>query len=440
MSARLSRLQAFLAGAGALEVVAPAPAIRPDYFGRFAKLMGATVVVAHVATAAAAGPAPDPEPADAASAVTAVPAAHDRASTQATIMSIKKIAARYLSDGRSPLKPSITMLNPEENLDVGPTASALPGDKCVIDGVRADYSKTGLAAIAPTPDQRAQVLVHESMHCRLGPALLRYVAANPSAAGFAVTFSESSADAMAILTTARKDGAPAALAALDHWYKVREAEAASADSDELHDSRETLKRIRELLTAAPERVDSDGAAFALAITEGLAGTWKTYTAALPSYRNDYIGSPEFKSHMAGFHQAVEEMAHGYLEGPYELGAPEITLNDQTLSPGATPAPITWQLLEKKPGSQPFTAASLRLQVEAMTASVSKMAGSSTSQILAAAATASGPPPAARVEAAVAIGRLKSHLNAIYFDPVPVGEAHVADLDSRSTIEPGQPAM
>ncbi|MFJ1470122.1 hypothetical protein [Massilia orientalis] len=442
MSAQLSRLQAFLAGAGELEVVAPAPAIRPDYFGRFAKLMGATVVVAHVASAAAAGPAPQPAPAAAAAPATAAaPTARDRASTQASIISVKKIAARYLSDGHSPLKPVITMMNPEEEPDVGPTASALPGDKCVIEGVRTDYGKTKhLATMAGTPEQRAQVLVHESMHCRLGPALLRYVAHNPSAASFAVTFSESSADAMAILTTARKDGVPAALAALDHWYKIRETEAASPDSDGLHDSRETLNRIRELLTTAPERIDSDGVAFALAITEGLAGASKTYAAALPSERKDYIASTEFQAHMAGFHQAVEEMAHGYLEGPYQLGAPEITLNDQTLSSGAPPVPSAWQLLAMKLGGQPFTAADLRRQVEAITGSFINAAGGSTSQMLTATAPAPAAAPATLVGAAGAIARLKSHLNSIYVDPVPVVETQVPDLDNRSAIEPGQPAM
>ena len=70
--------------------------------------------------------------------------------------------------------------------------------------------------------------------------------------------------------------------------------------------------------------------------------------------------------MSGFHQAVEEMARGYLEGPYELGAPEISLNDQTLSAGSPAAPGTWQLLGRKLGIQPFTAASLRQQAEAIT--------------------------------------------------------------------------
>lgn len=439
MSARLSRLQAFLAGAGELEVVAPAPAIRPDYFGRFAKLLGATVVVTHVA-AAAAGPAPEPAPA-AALVTAAASAARDRDATRASILSVRKIAARYLSDGRSPLKPVITMMGPDEKLDVAPAAFVLPGDACDIDGVRTDYSKMeALAVIAGTPEQRAQVLVHESMHCRLGPALLRYVAHDPSVTRFAATFSESAADAMAILTTARKDGVPAALVALDHWYKIREREATSPESDGLHDSRETLKRIRELLTTAPEKVDSDGAAFSLAITEGLAGASKTFAAALPSELKGYIASPEFKVQMTGFHQAVEEMAQGYLEGPYELGAPEITLNDQTLSPGAPPAPSTLQLLAKKLGAQPFTAASLRLQVEAITGSVINAAGGSSSQMLTATAPVPPAAPATRVGAAGAIGRLKSHLNTIYIDPVPVVEPQVPDLDNRSTIEPGQPAM
>jgi hypothetical protein len=439
LSTQLSRLQAFLVGAGELEVVAPAPAIRPDYFGRFAKLMGATVVAAHVATATAAGPVPEPKPA-VASPVAAAPAARDPASTQASIISIKKIAARYLADGHSPLKPVITMMNPDDELDVGPTASALPGDKCVIDGVRADYSKTEqLAAIAGTPEQRAQILVHESMHCRLGPALLRYVARDPSAAAFAVTFSESSADAMAILTVARKDGVPAALSALEHWYQVREKEAASPESDGQHDSRETLKRIRELLTTTPEKIDSDGAAFALAITEGLAGASKTFAAALPDDRKDYIASPVFKAHMSGFHQAVEEMARGYLEGQYELGAPEISLNDQTLSAGSPAAPSTWQFLGRKLGIQPFTAASLRQQAEAITDSVIASAGGARAQTLVAAASPE-PAPALHSSAAVAIGRLRSHLGAIYVEPVPAGDAPPLDVDQHSNWEPVRPAM
>ncbi|MBY0241894.1 MAG: hypothetical protein K2X55_21530 [Burkholderiaceae bacterium] len=439
MSAQLSRLEAFLAGAGELEVIAPPAAVRPDYFGRFAKLMGATVLVAQVATAAAAGPTPEPA---ATSAVTVAPAARDRATTQNSIISVKQIAARYLSGGRSPVKPVITMMNPDEELDEGPMAWVRPGDICAIEGVRADYSKTEveqLAVLAGTPEHRAQVLVHESMHCRIGPALLRYLARDPSAADFATTFNESSADAMAILMTARKDGVPAALNALEHWYKVRENEATALGSDGLHDSRETLKRIHELLTTAPERIDSDGTAFALAITEGLAGAAKTFSAALPSERKDYITSPAFKAQMAGIHQAVEEMARGYLEGPYELGAPEITLNDQTMPPGASTTPRVWQLLTMTMEAQPFSAASLRLQAEAITDSaIAGFGGASAPTSMASVEQTSAP---ARFSGpAAAIGSLRSHLSAIYVDPVPADEGLPLDLDSRSTDEPGRPAM
>lgn len=430
MSAQLSRLQAFLAGAGELEVVAPAPAIRPDYFGRFAKLVGATVVATHVATAAAAAPVQAPDAAGAAP-TTAAPAAHDHATTQTSIRAVKDIAARYLSHGRAPLKPVITMMNPDDDRDVGPTATAMPGEICEVAGVRADYGKADprLAVMAGTPEQRAQVLVHESMHCRLGPALLRYVARDTSAAEFAVTFSESSADAMAILTVARKDGVPAALSALEHWYKVRGDEAASPEADGLHDSRETLSRIRELLTKAPEKLDSDGAAFALAITEGLAGAAKTFANALPAERKDYISSPEFKAHMAGFHQAVEEMARGYLDGPYEMGAPKVSLNNETLASSSPAGPSMWQLLAKKLGAQPFTAASLRGQVEAITDSVIASAGGAASTTL-----ASIDQPAAHANKAVAIGRLRSHLSAIYLDPVPVGAGMLDDADQRANTE------
>lgn len=431
MSAQLSRLQAFLTGAGELEVIAPEPSVRPDYFGRFAKLLGATLVATHIANATAATPVPASAPA-VETAVTAAPAVRDRATTQASIISVKKIAARYLSDGRSPLKPVIKMENPDDEVDIGPAAMMLPGDECSIEGVRADYSKAeGFATIAGTPEQRAQVLVHEGMHCRLGPALVRYVERNPSNASFAIRFSESSADAMAILTVARKDGVPAALVALDHWYKIREMEATSPNPDIQHDSRETLKRIRELLTTGPERLDSDGAAFALAITESLAGTAKAYEAE----RKGYIASPAFKAHMVPFYEAVEEMARGYLEGPYELGAPAITLNDQTLSP-ATPAGM-WQFLTKKLGTQPFTPASLRQQAESITNSIIASADVPPSPTLDVAA-APAPAPAVHASAAVAIGRLKSHLGVIYVDPVPVGEVSPLDVDQSSSWEPGQP--
>jgi len=435
MSAQLSRLQAFLAGAGELEVVTPAPAIRPDYFSRFAKLMGATVVATHVATATAAAPVQAPGGAAAAPTASVPAAAHDHATTQASIRSVKDIAARYLSHGRTPLKPVITMMNPDDDHEVGPTATAMPGDICEVAGVRADYGKAEprLAVMAGTPEQRAQVLVHESMHCRLGPALLRYVARDTSVAEFAVTFSESSADAMTILTVARKDGVPAALSALDHWYKVRGDEAASPDSDGLHDSRETLSRIRELLTKTPEKVDSDGAAFALAITEGLAGASRTYANALPADRKDvreaYIASPEFKAQMAGFHQAVEEMARGYLEGPYDMGALKVSLNNEVVEPNSPVASGTWQLLARKLGAQPFTAAGLRGQVEAITASfIASAAGAAPAKL------ASAGLPAAQASTAMAIGRLRSHLSAIYVDPVPVGAGMLDDVDQRANPE------
>lgn len=440
MSSQLGRLQAFLAGAGALEVIAPAPAIRPDYFGRFAKLLGATVVATQFASPAATAHVPAPAP-EAVAAVAAAPALRDRATTQSSILSVRKIAARYLADGRSPLKPVITMRNPDDDLEVGPMAMALPGDACAIDGVRDDYSKIELlASVAATPEHRAQVLVHEAMHCRLGPALLRFVAREPAAADFAVMFSESSADAMAILTVARKDGVPAALRALEHWYQVRDEEAASPHTDGHHDSRETLKRVRNLLTTAPEKLDSDGAAFALAITEGMAGASQTFAAWLPADRKDYISSAEFKTHMIGFHEAVEEMARGYLEGPYELGAPEIKMNDQVLSAGAPAAASTWQLLARKLGPQAFTASSLRQQAETISDSAiaSAITGGAQSPILAA-ATATPAAVALRAGDGMAIGRLRSHLSAIYVDPVPA-EDPSPDLDQRSSWAPAQPAM
>lgn len=440
MSGQLNRLQAFLAGAGELEVITPSPALRPDHFARFARLLGATVLVTHVAAVAAA-PESAPAPAPAAAAISAdVPAARARATTQASILAVKEIAARYLSHGRSPLKPSIVMMNPDEDPDQGPEAMAVAGDVCRVDGVRTDYSKADphLARMAGTPEMRAQVLVHESMHCRLGPALLRYTAKfpSPNAIKFATTFSESSADAMAILTVARRDGVPAALRMLDQWYAVRGDEAASPEADGYHDSRETLNRIRHLLVTSPEKVNSDSAAFSLAITEGLAGASKTFAAALPAESKGYIGSREYMSNMAGFHLAVEEMARGYLEGPYELGRPEVTFNAVTAPPDPAIMPSSWRLLAEHLKAPAFTPASLRKEVEAITESFAAAAATDAPARTLASAAAPAPAPGS----AQAIGLLRSRLGAIYINPVSADQAPVVDPDHHPAEEPHAPAM
>lgn len=439
MSARLHRLQAFLAGAGDLEVVAPAPADRPDYFARFARMAGATVVAAHVAGAAAAEPAVlAPAPSAVAAAVQLdVP---DRATTEASINSIKDISAKYLAHGRSPLRPLIKMLDANKDLDEGPAAYVVPGEVCRIDGVRTDYSRTDprLAKMAGTPASRAQVIVHESMHCRIGPALMNALAQSqsPLVLDLARTFNESAADAMVVLTVARKDGVPAALAALDHWYSQRAAEAASPDADGHHDSRETLTRIRELLLTSPEKLNSDGAAFALSITEALAGSAKTFTAGLSKEHAAYVTTPEFRSEMAPFHQAVEAMARDYLEGPHELGAPEISFNNLTLSAGVPAKPSAWQLLAKRLDSPAFTAESLRKQSEAIAnlAITGAAAGSGQARTVAVApapapAAAPAAPTAAQPSGAPhAIVGLRSRLGAIYVTPVPADHGQHAERE------------
>jgi len=93
-----------------------------------------------------------------------------------------------------------------------------------------------------------------------------------------------------------------------------------------------LKSVRELLTKAPERLGPDGTAFDLTNSEGFVGASKILAVALPAERNDCIASPAFKSSMGDFRQAIEEMARGFLEGPYEMGTPQIPFNNQTLSP------------------------------------------------------------------------------------------------------------
>lgn len=127
----------------------------------------------------------------------------DRATTQAEILSVKNIVVRYGADGHSSLKPVIAMMNPTRSSTSAPR-HRLYLDMCGIEGVRGAYSKIdGLATMVGPPERRAQVLVHESMHCRLDPTLLRYVDHDLSVANVVLTFSQSSADVMAILTVAQ---------------------------------------------------------------------------------------------------------------------------------------------------------------------------------------------------------------------------------------------
>lgn len=435
MSAKLHRLQAFLNGASELEVVTPAPVHRPDYFARFARLVGATVVAAHaVGVAAAANPPPSPPPAAAAAAQLGVP---DRVTTEASINSIKEISARYLAHGRSPLRPWIRMLDPGENLDAGPAAFVVPGEICLIDGVRTDYSQADprIAQMTGTPEMRAQVLVHESMHCRIAPALMKALAQSqsPLVANYAQAFNESAADAMAILTVARKDGVPAALVALERWHSVRAAEAASPEADGHHDTRATLTRIRELLLTAPEKLNSDGAAFAHSITEALAGSAMTFTSSLSADDAARLRTPQFKAEMAHFHRAVEAMGRDYLEGPHELGAPEISFNNLTQPAGVSAKPSAWQLISKRLDAPPFSAESLRKQSEAITDTV--ISGAGTGPGLAHAAAVPPAPAAAMTPAAPqgqealhAIVGLRSRLGAIYVNPVEDDHAQHAERD------------
>jgi hypothetical protein len=431
MNAHLHRLQAFLAGAGELEVHAPAPTHRPDYFARFARMAGATVIAAHVAAAAAAEL---PTPAPSAVAAAAQLDRDDRADTEAAINSVKDISARYLAHGRSPLRPVIRMLGPDTDLDEGPAAYVVPGEVCRIDGVRTDYSRTAprLAKMTGTPEMRALVLVHESMHCRIAPALMGALTKSPSplVAEYAQIFNESAADAMAVLTVARKDGVPAALAALDQWHSARAAEASSPEADGHHDTRETLTRIRELLLSAPEKLNSDGAAFALSITEALAGAAKAFTASLSPENAARITAPEFRSHMAHFHDAVEAMARDYLEGPHDLGAPEISFHNLTLSAGVPAKPSAWQLFAKRLDSPTFTAKGLREQSEGIADQAFN--GASAGVVDAptiASASAPAPAQAAQPSAAPsAIVGLRSRLGAIYVNAVSAEPAQEPERD------------
>lgn len=434
MSAQLNRLQAFLADAGELEIVAPSASTRPDYFGRFARLLGATLVASHV-SAVAAAPVPAHEPAPAPAVATTAPEARDRDMTQSAILSIKQVSARYLAHGRSPLKPQIRMLNPDDDPLAGPMATVAPEDICRVEGVRTDYSKSDprLARMADTPQMRTMVLVHESMHCRLAPALFRHLAQSTSAMAynFAVTFSESSADAIAILTLARHDGLPLALNTLDRLAAIRASEAASPDSDGHHDSRETLARIRAILVESPQRLNSDGATFSLAITEALMGTSATFKASLPAERAGYMETQEFRADMTSFHQAVEEMARDYLGGAYELGAPEITFNNLTLPAGQAAEPTGWQLLAKKIVGPAFTAAGLRAEAEVITAAVIAAAGDAPSHT--AVASADGQPQPTNT--LLAVGRLRSRLDSIYVDPQ--GQ-HSSEHEQTEFEEPARP--
>ncbi|OEZ69264.1 hypothetical protein JAB5_27050 [Janthinobacterium sp. HH103] len=439
MNAQLNRLQAFLADAGELEIVAPPPAVRPDYFSRFAKILAPALLAGHLVAPQAGATSGTPE----------IPAAdvvatQSNTATRQALSEISQISARYLAHGRSPLQPRILMLNPSDSPDEGPMAIAVPGEICIVKGVRGDYSKTEprLAAMADTAQMRAMVLVHESMHCRLGPALLRHVAATPfpMATSFTQIFSESSADAMAVLTLARRDGIPDALKVLDRMVEIRAEEAASADADGFHDTRETLARVRALLVNQPSKLASDADAFKLAITEAMGGSATTFKASLPADKKDYISTPEFRSDMTGFHKAVEEMGRDYLDGKHEMSSPEISLGNTVLQSGAAASSSVWQMLAKRVHPDPgFTAAGLRGQAEAITAEViAANAGVSAGVGVNSQSAVAIGSPAPQATLSQAVGRLRSRIGSVYEDTLRP-EIHVPGNDETPDEAP-RPAM
>lgn len=424
MSEQLSRLQAFLADAGDLEVVAPPADVRPDYFARFARLAGAALVATQVAAVAAPAHAAAPTPPVSSTALSSEQSmAAEKTRIVAAMRSVQDLSARYLSAGRSPTSARIVMIDPEKLPDEGPLAFLEPGEVCRIEGIRTDYSRTDprLAVMADTPGMRAFVLIHESMHCRLGPALMTHVAQStaPMAYEFAVRFNESSADAYAVLTLARKDGIPAALAVLDRVTAVREAEMLLPESEGHHDSRDTLRRVRAVLERTPERLDSDDAAFSLAITEALAGASTALERAEPKEYRVYLQSADYAADMQRFHGTVEEMARGYLEGAHGLGAPKVILNNLVMAPAAPARMSPWGLLAKlRPTEHGFTAATLRKDVEEITRSLARdAAASATSKH--AIADNDGPAPVHASLAGspelqvVSIGQLRSRLDGVY---------------------------
>lgn len=424
MSGQISRLQAFLAGAGNLEVVAPPADVRPDYFARFARLAGATLVAAQVAAVAAPAHAVAPPPPAPPTVLTAEETmAAEKTRIAAAMRSVQDLSARYLSAGRSPTSSRIVMIDPEKLPDEGPLAFLEPDEMRRIEGIRTDYSRTNprLATMADTPGMRAFVLIHESMHCRLGPALMNHVAQStaPMAYEFAVRFNESSADAYAVLTLARKDGIPAALEVLDRVTKVREAEMALPESEGHHDSRDTLERVRAVLERTPERLDSDDAAFSLAITEALAGASTALERAQPKEYRAYLQSADYAADMQRFHGTVEEMARGYLEGAHGLGAPKVILNNLVMAPAAPARMSPWGLLAKlRPAEHGFTAATLRKDVEEITRSLGRDVAASAPSKRAIADNDDPTPVHASLSGspqrhAVSIGRLRSRLDGVY---------------------------
>jgi len=434
MNTQLNRLQAFLADAGELEIVAPAAARRPDYFGRCARLLGGALLATQITAVAA--PAPAPAQADVPIAIAPTLAAVEDPATRAGIASVKAISSRYLSHGRSPLTLAVTMLDTAESPEEGPTATIAPNNVCLVEAVRADYSKSDprLARMADTPAMRALVLVHESMHCRIGLALVRHAAERPAplSMAFLGTFNESSADAFALLTLARRDGIPVALNALDRLAEIRAAEAASPEADGSHDSRETLRRIRALLVETPEKLASDGAILSLAVTEALHGTSVTFKNALPAQQQGYMATAEFSADMARFHATVEEIGKGYLEGKHDLGHPVIGLKNTLLNDQSGSVPGDGQFLAKRSAPPPFTAASLRSEAETITTSVIAAAAGAKPIV-----AASAPAPAAQASGMLAIGRLRSRLDSIYVGAAGEAEHQHETAQFEESDRPGQ---
>lgn len=315
-AAKLSRLQAFLSNASELEVVAHKSADKPvDYTLKFLRDIAVpavkrTIVWTALGAALAAGTAP-------AQATSNTAPVSNGPVSQAAVDQTRDLYRKYVAHGHSDHGNGVVMV--AKGSEASPMATALEGG-CFLVGIRSDYTEFPALAQVDQDLMRRFTLIHEDMHCRSNAyvmaTLTPYLESNlvsPVFSRFATITSEASADAMALLMTARRDGVDEALKMADAVEKLR----VSTPKDTDHDTVATIRKVRQILKTSPQRFDSDSTALATAMEVGLSGATVAIEKQLPARDLDELRSPRFKQNMQWLADGLTQAVKAYYYGSYD---------------------------------------------------------------------------------------------------------------------------
>lgn len=304
----LSRLSAFLAKPGPAQVVAPSLISQPvNYTARLLHRLQpnckAVLASSAVALLMCGSPAQS----------------HTVKGTQASsekgLEAITQIYKKFASHGRT--DTTIQMQVVADDAEGDPLAHIGDIHVCKIEGLRMEYSDYRELNHFESQLAREFVVIHEDMHCRTMPHIVaqarfdmnKGITLSSAYPVFVRLFAEASADAMAVLMKARRDGVDAALT------MAEQVEAARIKAGFQHyDTIKTLEIVRTMLHSDKSVLKSDAAAFSASIRAGLQGTSMTLPQWLPPEQLREMESAEFRDSMSSLATGLYSATRAYHAG------------------------------------------------------------------------------------------------------------------------------